>query len=43
MIAKRVLLVALALALLGGSFGCGRRHLCRDNCTSYSDPCRDCP
>ena len=44
MIAKRALLVALALALLGGSFGCGRRHLCRDNCASYAPPCdRACP
>ena len=43
MIAKRVLLLAIALALLSGSVGCGRRHLCRDSCTSYApDPCTDC-
>lgn len=42
MIAKRVLLLALALVLLSGSVGCGRNR-CRDRGVSYvPDRCDNC-
>ncbi len=40
---KRLLLVALVVAVLGSLSGCGRRCFCRDAGTSFrsSDPCCD--
>jgi hypothetical protein len=44
MFAKRMLLIAVAAALLATLTGCGRRCFCRDSGTSYraADPCDPC-
>jgi hypothetical protein len=46
MFARRILLIAVAAALLTSAVGCGKHHCCKNGSVSYApttgpcDPCR---